>query len=424
MVAVGESALPRVTLIDISDLNNPRAVGGPFATSIASGFGSLAFLDQNVVVGAGPNEVRFVKVDFGNPMMPRETLHQPGLPGSPTVVDADPTSHRIVAASPGGRQVKLFDGNLSEIGAADSTLPGVLSVSLSGQVTLVASQLTPQVALIDFRVSPPRVTPFDNLVGTSSVAFDGRFGACASQVGTPSVSFWDLGGTPHHLGTLPNVGIASVTSIGMQTFASVPPSPPDIAASPTTLVFNVVPIGTTKDLSVQIRNTGHDVLTIGGIQTSDPRFAVVNAPANLRVQPNNSAPLTVRFQPDTVGQINASLTMVTNVPRTPNFSVPLTGTGKIVVAFAPSPNQFDPKAGVWDSEVTLFGRNFDLGMVTIQFGPEDLPGKGVLSVTPTQIVAKVPAGTGSGPLVGPVRLIVSNDAGTATSDDMFTVIPT
>jgi hypothetical protein len=241
------------------------------------------------------------------------------------------------------------------------------------------------------------VTPFDNLVGTSSVAFDGRFGACASQVGTPSVSFWDLGGTPHHLGTLPNVGIASVTSIGTQTFASVPPSPPDIAASPTTLVFNVVPIGTTKDLSVQIRNTGHDVLTIGGIQTSDPRFAVVNAPANLRVQPNNSAP---------------------------NFSVPLTGTGKIVVAFAPSPNQFDPKAGVWDSEVTLFGRNFDLGMVTIQFGPEDLPGKGVLSVTPTQIVAKVPAGTGSGPLVGPVRLIVSNDAGTATSDDMFTVIPT
>jgi hypothetical protein len=94
------------------------------------------------------------------------------------------------------------------------------------------------------------------------------------------------------------------------------------------------------------------------------------------------------------------------------------------VDFDPSPNQFNPTAGVWDSDVTLFGRNFDVGVVRVYFGLQDYFGRGPVSITPTQIVVTVPAGLGSGPLVGPVNIIVTNDAGCVMSDDIFNVIPT
>ena len=93
-------------------------------------------------------------------------------------------------------------------------------------------------------------------------------------------------------------------------------------------------------------------------------------------------------------------------------------------SFNPSPNQFTPTKGVWDSQVTLLGKNFNMGAVKVRFGPNTLLPQHPLSVSATQIVVKVPAGTGSGPLEGPVRITVSNDAGSVTSSDLFTVIPT
>jgi len=203
-VAVGELLQPHIMLLDISDLNNPRTIGMLFAATIASGFSSLAFLDRNIVVGAGPNDSQIQKVDFSNPASLQGKKQPTGLPGVLTL-DADSTSHLIVVGSPNGRQVKLFDQNLIEIGSADSMLPGIASVSLSGRVALVASQFNTQFALIDFGVNPPRVTTstaFNNLVGVATVAFDGQFGAFGSQSGTPSLSLFDLSGALH--GAQPN----------------------------------------------------------------------------------------------------------------------------------------------------------------------------------------------------------------------------
>jgi protocatechuate 3,4-dioxygenase beta subunit len=103
---------------------------------------------------------------------------------------------------------------------------------------------------------------------------------------------------------------------------------PNIAANPSALNFGAVPVLTAKDLLVQISNTGQATLTVGAIQTSDRHFSLVNAPTTLTIQPRSSAPLTVRFMPDAVGQSDATLTMTTNVPTIPNFSVPLTGAGE------------------------------------------------------------------------------------------------
>jgi hypothetical protein len=92
--------------------------------------------------------------------------------------------------------------------------------------------------------------------------------------------------------------------------------------------------------------------------------------------------------------------------------------------FDPSPHQFSPSQGVWDSVVTLFGSNFGGGNARVQFGQYDLP-HAPLSVTPTQLTVKVPAANpDQGALSGPVNLIVTTDGGSVTSDDVFTIIPT
>ena len=69
-------------------------------------------------------------------------------------------------------------------------------------------------------------------------------------------------------------------------------------------------------------------MPVAAFQTSDPHYSLVNAPANLTIQPRQSAPLTVRFMPEDVGEFDANLTMTTNVPTAPNFGAPLTGAGK------------------------------------------------------------------------------------------------
>jgi hypothetical protein len=332
LVAVGEIGVhtsPRIALLNISDLNNPRVIGTPFTTSIPTDLNSLAFLDRNVVVGAGPNDFHIVKVDFSNPASPNAIVIPTGLPGAPTL-DADSSSHLVVVGNQGGGQVKLFDQNLNQITSADSMLPGIASVSLAGRIALVGELNDPRFAVVDFSdFGKPIVKGlFNNMVGVSTVAFDGQFGAFASQSGTPSLSLFDLrGAQPTHLGTLGNVGIGSVMSISMRTPAHE--LLPDIAADPTTLDFGAVTIPQFKERMVRFSNPGEATLNIGFLQTSDAHFTLPGAPPTLMITPRASASLTVRFTPDAAGPIRASLTVRTNVPRVPIFSVPLTGTGEI-----------------------------------------------------------------------------------------------
>jgi hypothetical protein len=317
---------------------------------IGTGFGSLAFLDEHIVVGAGPNSNQFLRVDFSNPQSPQ------GLPGNPLlpiglVLDADPNSHTVVVASTRAPQVILFDKNLNVIGSADSGLPLVASVALKGEIALLNSAATPQFALIDFSTSPPTVmtsTTFNNGLGVATVAFDGEFGAFGSQLGTPGVTFFDLrgvigGAQPRLISQLGAVIPGQITSMKMQTLPVL--STASIKAVPTSLDFGDVLVGQSLDHTVSISNPGNDSLVLRTIQTLDPQQFKpknFNRQTVLTIAPNTSAPLTVRFMPMAVGQINGSLTMTTNVMRMQNFTVPLSGTGDMPVpAIAANPPSLD-----------------------------------------------------------------------------------
>jgi hypothetical protein len=85
-------------------------------------------------------------------------------------------------------------------------------------------------------------------------------------------------------------------------------------------------------------------------------------------------------------------------------------------AFKRTPGgQFTPLEGPVNQEVTLFGRNFDLGEVEVRFG--DGPTVKPTSITPTSVKAIVPQGT-----TGSVKITITTAGGSAESDDRFDII--
>jgi hypothetical protein len=87
----------------------------------------------------------------------------------------------------------------------------------------------------------------------------------------------------------------------------------------------------------------------------------------------------------------------------------------LLPSFEPSPNQFSPKFGMRSQEITLRGRNFDLGGVQVRFGTTSAE---VVSATQTEITARVPEDAPSGAM----KITVKTGGGEATSDDDFTVL--
>lgn len=88
----------------------------------------------------------------------------------------------------------------------------------------------------------------------------------------------------------------------------------------------------------------------------------------------------------------------------------------VLPAFDPPPNEFAPNLGGAGTDVTLSGKNFNIGTPRVFFGTAEA----ALVGTPTAdtIVAAVPAGPS-----GPVKITVITDSGTATTIQDFVVIP-
>lgn len=88
----------------------------------------------------------------------------------------------------------------------------------------------------------------------------------------------------------------------------------------------------------------------------------------------------------------------------------------VLPAFDPPPNEFAPNLGGAGTEVTLSGKNFNIGAARVFFGTAEA----ALAGPPTAdtIVAVVPEG-----LSGPVKITVITDSGTAATIQEFVVIP-
>jgi hypothetical protein len=214
-VVVGERNGSRIKLIDFSTPNNPQILGT--ANGVIGGLSSIAFIRNNVVAAASPNDFRVVIVNFTNPSNPQVNLFNPALSGAPTL-DAD--SNRISTGDTGGTNVKIFDGsNLTVLANRSSNLQTLDSIALSGQLALAGSNNDFHAALINFGINPPTVIRFNTqLNGGCTTAIEDRVGTCGAVLGS-SVKLFDISGqNPSLAGTASNIGIDSISSLGISTF--------------------------------------------------------------------------------------------------------------------------------------------------------------------------------------------------------------
>ncbi|HET9251457.1 MAG TPA: S8 family serine peptidase [Candidatus Eisenbacteria bacterium] len=116
---------------------------------------------------------------------------------------------------------------------------------------------------------------------------------------------------------------ASLTAVGTA----------DIASEPASLDFGSLYISQSRDLTVEVRNDGSDVLTIASGSTGHPAYSLVGATFPITLGHRGRTILTVRFAPTEPcyppNPCAGSLDLASNDPDEGTFSIPLTGIGLI-----------------------------------------------------------------------------------------------
>ena len=107
----------------------------------------------------------------------------------------------------------------------------------------------------------------------------------------------------------------------------------DIASEPASLDFGSLYVSQTRDLTVEVRNDGSDVLTIQSGSTGHPAYSLVGASFPITLGQRGKTTLTVRFAPAAPcappNPCAGSLQLVSNDPDEGTFAIPLTGIGLV-----------------------------------------------------------------------------------------------
>ncbi|MEP7364629.1 MAG: choice-of-anchor D domain-containing protein [Acidobacteriota bacterium] len=101
---------------------------------------------------------------------------------------------------------------------------------------------------------------------------------------------------------------------------------PAMSITPASLAFGDTGVGTNKDMNLTIRNTGAGILAISAISPSQPQFTVVGS-SSVAIAGGGQQLIPIRFTPTAAGLVTGALTIASNDPARPAFTVPVTGTG-------------------------------------------------------------------------------------------------
>ncbi len=233
-----------------------------------------------------------------------------------------------------------------------------------------------------------RITnPGTDTLSISNVASSNtRFVASiTSRVVAPGASFDDsIRFTPTGSGPISaNLTITSnaatsptvVSMTGTGTSTSVVSMTMDL----TTISFGNVAVGSHRDTTVTVTNTGNDTLRISSFTSGNPRFTVetpltVIAPADVKT-------FTLRFAPNAAGPLSSSFTVTSNAVSSPNtISVDGNGVAGPAIAFSSSQLQFGP---------VEIGKNKDLVLTVNNTGGNTLTVSAITS-TNSDFSALVP----------------------------------
>ena len=283
------------------------------------------------------------------------------------------------AAQPDPRtDIVYLDASFIEVdGTADSDLNNSLDVGMQTSVRLKPAFQV----LVSEGVPPPSPPPGHHFYPLARLSRPRG----VSQVQASMIS--DLRQTRLNLGEIEN-RLSAVEQLFLPTFN---PSPNQFNPKFGIPGASVTLLGRNFDVGSVAVRFGATAAAISGTPTSTQIVAVVPS----------MAPGAVRI---------AVRTGAGSIVSDDNFTVlPLP-----VPVFDSPPNQFNPKFGPANTNVTLMGSNFNVGAVAVRFGATVATLIGTPSAT--RIVAAVPAIA-----PGAVKISVQTGGGVVTSSDDFTV---
>jgi hypothetical protein len=294
-VNVGSSASQNVTVTNAS--SGIITVSG--VTSTGAGITVNGVFPQTLNAGANATfEVQFAPAVTGN------------VSGSVSIANTAPGSPTILAVSGTGAQAQIAVNpssvNFGNVATGDTNSQPI-QISNAGTATLTISQVT----------MTGGGNGFGTILSTPLAIQPGKSATLTpSSTGTFSGSISLVSNAPNSPLTinLTGAGVVATRTLG---------------ASTSSLSFGNVNDGTKASQNVTLTNTGNSNVTISSVGATGTGFSASGVQTGLMLTPNQTATLTVSFDPSSPGAVVGSATVTSNATNSP-VSIGLSGTGEAV----------------------------------------------------------------------------------------------
>jgi len=298
-VNVGSSASQNVTVTNAS--SGIITVSG--VTSTGAGITVNGVFPQTLNAGANATfEVQFAPAVTGN------------VSGSVSIANTAPGSPTILAVSGTGAQAQIAVNpssvNFGNVATGDTNSQPI-QISNAGTATLTISQVTMTgggngfgtILSTPLAIQPGKSASFNaTLTPSSTGTFSGSISLVSNAPNSPLTI------------NLTGAGVVATRTLG---------------ASTSSLSFGNVNDGTTASQNVTLTNTGNSNVTISSVGATGTGFSASGVQTGLMLTPNQTATLTVSFDPSSPGAVVGSATVTSNATNSP-VSIGLSGTGEAV----------------------------------------------------------------------------------------------
>jgi hypothetical protein len=333
------------------------AASGNIAFATSNGTVNLPLSGTGVAAGTltvNPTSVSFGTVGIGNAASQTVTLSNSG--GQSLTITAAAVTGAGFSAS--GLTLPLTLGPSQSSNFSVSFAPNVTGAVTGNVALMVTGQSEVDIALSGTGVAPANLVPnptsltFTNVVvGTSStqsetITNNGGVSAQITAVTASGTGFSVSGITlPATVGAGQSVsfnvtfapqstgsfsGNVAVTSNAQNSTLNIPLTGTAVAAgnltaSPTSISFGSVVVGTTASQTETLKNTGGSNVTVTAASISGAGMGYSGLTLPLTLTPNQSSTFTVTFTPASAGAVSGTMSLT--VSGSANIGIPLSGTG-------------------------------------------------------------------------------------------------
>jgi len=222
--------------------------------------------------------------------------------------------------------VGIQAGGPLTITATQGSVSGTATVTVDAPPSIItqpASQTVTAGQTATFTVAATGTAPFIYQWKKNGPAISG---ATSSSYITPAETTSDNGA---QFNVTVSNSVGSVTSNAVTLTVKAPPGP--LTASPSTLSFGNVNVGSSSVLGVTFTNSGSANINISSVIIAGAGFTASGIPAGLVLTSGQTASLSATFAPAAAGSVTGSVSVTSDASNSP-ATITLSGTGVQPVA--------------------------------------------------------------------------------------------